>query len=252
MVVVGKAVVVVVGTAVVVVVTVVVVVGVVVVVVVVIGTVVVGAAVSVVGVTAGSDVAGSEVAGSDDAVGSDVAGRLGRGARTSWVRSVPASRWSFPPIVITVAPLTMRMWFSTHCASAAVAEETRSPSAAASWSWPCAGDELDLDVVAVAAVEDVVAAAAEQHVVAGAAEQHVVAGAADEDVVAVAAVGGELDAAGRQARGLDHVVAGQRVDRQPVVGGLGAGDVDLGGQAEDGRAGSRRRSPGRRRRRWCR
>ena len=84
-----------------------------------------------------------------------------------------------------------------------------------------------------AAVEDVDAGAADQHVVAVAAEQHVVAVAADQDVVAVAAVGGELDRAGRQARGLDHVVAGQGVDRQPVVGGLGAGDVDLGGQAED-------------------
>ncbi len=56
--------------------------------------------------------------------------------------------------------------------------------------------------------------------------------AADQDVVAVAAVGGELDRAGRQARGLDHVVAGQGVDDQPVVGRLGAGDVHLGGQAE--------------------
>ena len=43
--------------------------------------------------------------------------------------------------------------------------------------------------------------AADQDVVAGAAEERVVAGAADEDVVAVAAVGGELDRAGRQARG---------------------------------------------------
>ena len=59
---------------------------------------------------------------------------------------------------------------------------------------------------------DVDAAAADEHVVAGAAEQHVVAVAADEDVVAVAAVGGELDRAGGQAGGLDHVVAGQRVD----------------------------------------
>ena len=64
----------------------------------------------------------------------------------------------------------------------------------------------------------------------------VVAVAADQHVVAVAAVGRELDRAGRQARGFDHVVAGQGVDRQPVVGGLGAGDVDLGGQAEHGDA----------------
>ena len=60
--------------------------------------------------------------------------------------------------------------------------------------------------------------------------------AADQDVVAVAAVLRELDRAGRQARGFHDVVAGQGVDRQPVVGRLGAGDVHLGGQAEDGDA----------------
>ena len=94
--------------------------------------------------------------------------------------------------------------------------------------------------------------AADQDVVAGAAEQRVVAGAADQDVVAVAAVGRELDRAGGQARGLDHVVAGQGVDDQPVVGGLGAGDVHLGGQAEDGDAARIAGDGDRRRRRWCR
>ena len=59
--------------------------------------------------------------------------------------------------------------------------------------------------------------AADQHVVAGAAEQHVVAGAADQDVVAVAAVQRERDRAGGDAGGVDHVVAGEGVDRQPVV-----------------------------------
>ena len=54
--------------------------------------------------------------------------------------------------------------------------------------------------------------AADQDVVAGAAEQGVVAGAADQDVVAVAAVGRELHRAGRQARGVHHVVAAQGVD----------------------------------------
>ncbi len=78
--------------------------------------------------------------------------------------------------------------------------------------------------------------AADQDVVAGAADQGVVARAADQDVVAVAAVGRERDRAGRQARGVHHVVAGQGVDRQPVVGGLGARDVHLGGQAEHGDA----------------
>ena len=69
------------------------------------------------------------------------------------------------------------------------------------------GLALDDDIVAWAAVEDVEPAAAEQHVVAGAAEQSVVAFAADQDVVAVAAIGGELDAARREPRRLDDVVA---------------------------------------------
>ena len=75
-------------------------------------------------------------------------------------------------------------------------------------------------------------AAADQHVVAGAADEDVVAGAADQDVVAVAAVGGELDRAGAEARSLDHVVAGKGVDDDAVVGRLEAGDVDLRRQAE--------------------
>ena len=60
--------------------------------------------------------------------------------------------------------------------------------------------------------------------------------AADEHVIVVAAVGGELDRARRQARGFDHIVAGQGVDRQPVVGRFAPGDIDLSGQAEHGRA----------------
>jgi len=57
------------------------------------------------------------------------------------------------------------------------------------------GDQLDLDVVAVAAVEHVDARPAEQHVIAGTAEQHVVAVAADQHIVAVAAVRREQHAA---------------------------------------------------------
>ena len=49
----------------------------------------------------------------------------------------------------------------------------------------------------------------------------------------VAAVGDQADSGGRQAGGLDHVVAGQGVDRQPVVRRFVAGDVDLRGQSED-------------------
>ena len=73
-------------------------------------------------------------------------------------------------------------------------------------------------------------AAADQDVVAGAAEQRVVAGAADQDVVAVAAVGRELRCRRRRPEAVDDVVAAQGVDRHPVVGRLGAGDVDLGGE----------------------
>src|SRR5262249_18724001 len=62
----------------------------------------------------------------------------------------------------------------------------------------------------------------------------VVAIAADEDVVADIAVRGELDCRSGQAGGLHHVVTSQGVDRQPVVGRLGAGDVHLGSQPQDG------------------
>ena len=112
-------------------------------------------------------------------------------------------------------------------------------------------DALDLDVVAVAAVEDIRAQPAEEHVVAGAAEEDVVAVAADQHIVALAAVGGEQDHAGREAGSVDDVVAGQGVDGQPVVGGFGPGDVDLGGEADDGHAAGVARPPGPRRRRWC-
>ena len=67
----------------------------------------------------------------------------------------------------------------------------------------------------------------------GAAEERVVAGTADQHVVAVAAVRRELDRAGRQARGVHHVVAGQGVDDQAVVGRLGAGDMHPGGQTQN-------------------
>src|SRR5262245_6122652 len=96
---------------------------------------------------------------------------------------------------------------------------------------------LEQGVVTGPAVEDVLPRPTDQRVVAGAAAERVVAGAGDQDVVAVAAVRRELDGVGRQARGVHRVVAGQGVDREQVPGGLGAGDVDLGGQAEDGNPG---------------
>ena len=58
---------------------------------------------------------------------------------------------------------------------------------------------MQRDVVAVAAVDEVVALAADQH------------------VVAEAAVERQLHCAGREAGGVDHVVAAQAVDDEPVV-----------------------------------
>ena len=57
----------------------------------------------------------------------------------------------------------------------------------------------------------------------GAAEERVVAGAAEEDVVAVAAVEREQHRARGHSGGVDHVVAGERVDRQSVAAGDAAG-----------------------------
>ena len=73
-------------------------------------------------------------------------------------------------------------------------------------------------------MQDVVARAAEEGVVAGAAEQH---------VVAVAAVEREQRRAGGHAGGVDDVVAGQRVDRQPVAAGDAPETVTRRGEAGD-------------------
>ena len=54
-------------------------------------------------------------------------------------------------------------------------------------------ETLELDIVAIAAVEDVVAATPDQYVVAGAAEEDVIALAANQYVVAVAAVERQAD-----------------------------------------------------------
>ena len=85
-----------------------------------------------------------------------------------------------------------------------------------------AGQSWMTHVVARAAVEAVHAAAAEEHVVAGAAEQRVRARTADQHVGAVAAIDREPDRIGRETRGLDHVVARERVDRQRVRGAASA------------------------------
>src|SRR5690606_35972169 len=50
------------------------------------------------------------------------------------------------------------------------------------------------------------------------------------------AIGREEDHSCRQGRGIHHVVAGKEVEDKAVVGGLGAADVHLGGQAEHRRA----------------
>src|SRR5262245_59522005 len=95
---------------------------------------------------------------------------------------------------------------------------------------------LDQDVVTGPAVEDVLPRPADQHVVAGAADQGVVPRAADQFVVAVTAVHRELDRVGRQAGSSHHVITGQGFDGDLIIGGLGTGDVHLGGQALDGNA----------------
>ena len=61
------------------------------------------------------------------------------------------------------------------------------------------GSVLENGVVAGAAVEDVLTGSADQHIVTSATGECVVARTADQDVVAIAAVGRELDRAGRQA-----------------------------------------------------
>src|SRR5262245_27515059 len=100
---------------------------------------------------------------------------------------------------------------------------------------------LAYDVVAGPAVEGVLPRPADQEVVPAAAEEDVVPLAPDQPVVAVAAVLRQPDRVGREARGVHRVVAAQRVDREPVVRRLCAGDVYPGAQPEDGNAA---RAPG--------
>ena len=92
-------------------------------------------------------------------------------------------------------------------------------------------DELDLDVVTVPAVDDVDAEPAEQDVVTGPPSRTSfpslpTSTSLPSPPLAVNWI------AGRQGRGLHHVVAGERVDREAVGGALGTGDVHLGGEAE--------------------
>src|SRR5262245_15605068 len=112
-------------------------------------------------------------------------------------------------------------------ASEGVARHPERPSAQ---SW-------DQDVVAGPAVENVHAPVPMQHVVAGAANERVVGRTAEQKVVAGAAVRRQLDGPGRPACRVHGVVAVAGLDRKPVVGGLGTGNVYLAGQAEDGNAG---------------
>src|SRR5690242_6328353 len=82
---------------------------------------------------------------------------------------------------------------------------------------PDRGSSRKQGVVAGTSIEDVLARPTDEDVVARTAEEGVVVCAADEDVVAVAAVRLEPDRAGQEARGLNHVVACQRLDDQQVV-----------------------------------
>ena len=89
----------------------------------------------------------------------------------------------------------------------------------------------------------------EEDVVTRAAEEDVVTVAAEEHVVAVAAGEGEQCCGGGQQGGVDHVGAAQCVDGQPVVGRLGAGHRDPGGETggvqplPEGRVARRRLAP---------
>ena len=119
------------------------------------------------------------------------------------------------------------------------------------------GAGLALDyVVVVARVPDerVVARPEQRGIVAVAADDAVVALAADQHVVTQTCVDGELDLAGGQKRGIEHVFAGAEIDRQlrdvgavevldgdhVVAGGSGAFDaldvVHVQGDAADGEA----------------
>src|SRR5262245_54109032 len=93
---------------------------------------------------------------------------------------------------------------------------------------------LDHDIVAGSTIEDVYPRPTDQDIVAGTAGEHIVASTADQDIITVSAVCRQLDRAGRQARGLYHVIPSQGVDRQPVVHSLGTSDVHSGHQAKNG------------------
>ena len=79
----------------------------------------------------------------------------------------------------TVLPSTVLAWVDSQSWSVAPGRQS------------CGGSAVDLDVVAVAAVQDIGAGSAEQHIVTRATEDGVVAGTADQHVVTGAAAQGE-------------------------------------------------------------
>ena len=162
-------------------------------------------------------------------------------SRTSWERSARGRVRFLPPTSMTVLPLTMWTWAASQLVPARVAVVT-ALAAKESITMLSPGPPSMLSLPGPPM----------QDVVARAAEQRVVAVAADEDVVAVAAVQRQLDRAGRHAGCIDDVVAREGVDRQPVVGGLGAGDADPRGRDRSPRFRSDRRRRRGHRRRWCR
>src|SRR3954465_1374854 len=88
-------------------------------------------------------------------------------------------------------------------------------------------EAADDDVVARTAIENVLTAIADQHVVACTSSQGIVSDTSDQDVVSIATIAGELDCAGTEPGGLDHIVAGEAVDDDAVEICFEAGDVDL-------------------------
>ena len=141
----------------------------------------------------------------------------------------------------TVLPSTVLAWVASQSCPSAVRRQSRGGVGA-----------VDLDVVAVAAVEDVGAGPAEQHVVTRAAEDGVVAGAADQHVVTGAAAQREQRRIGGNAGRVDDVVAGERVDGDPIVPGAAPVTATAGRQAEDVGSCRSGRSARQRRRRWWR
>jgi hypothetical protein len=95
---------------------------------------------------------------------------------------------------------------------------------------------LKQDVIAGPAVENVLARSADQDIVTVTTGQGVITLASNQEIIAVIAILDKSDRAGKKGGSIDNVIAGLRIDSQPVVRCLGARDVDLGGETDYGNA----------------